>query len=117
MSVRSSPWGAEVQWLDELAAAQLILDPEVAQCWPLIRDGIQLNKLNRPSLGTVISLLRANSGIGLDEISIEVDPENPERTLVIQLDDERTCSTSSLIRELERLLATAEKERATDGAR
>jgi hypothetical protein len=94
--------------LDGIAAEQIILDPEVAKCWQLIRSGIRMN-LSRVGIEKVLTLLRAKSGVGYDEFSIEIDPEDETRALVIILDDERSCPAVGLIRELERLLESSQR--------
>lgn len=97
----------DAQRLDLLAATQIIADAEVAHCWELIRDGIQTSKLGTRNLGKLVAHLRAGNGLGLDELTIEVDPPGSDRALVAILDDQRTCSAPTLIDELERLAARA----------
>lgn len=95
----------EAQRLDDLAATQIIGDPEVSRCWELVRTGIQTLKLGAGNLGRLISHLRAGNGMTLDEFTIEVDEADPARAVVGILDDQRFCSAPSLIAELERLIA------------
>lgn len=97
----------EAQWLDNLAATQIIADSDVAHCWVLVRVGIQTLKVGLGNLGELIEHLRAGNGMMLDELMIEVDATNPERALVGILDDQRSCSADKLIFELERLAARA----------
>jgi hypothetical protein len=97
----------DAQNLDLLAATQIIADAEVAHCWELIRDGIQTSKLGTGNLGKLLAHLRAGNGLGLDELTIEVDPPGSDRALVAILDDQRTCSAPALIEELERLAGRA----------
>jgi hypothetical protein len=96
---------AEAQRLDDLAATQIIADPEVARCWELVRIGIQTLKLGMGNLGRLLAHLRAGNGMTLDELTIEVDEADPARALVGILDDQRFCSAPKLIAELERLAA------------
>jgi len=93
----------DAQRLDDLAATQIIADVEVAHCWELVRVGIQTLKLGTGNLGKLIGHLRAGNGMTLDELTIEVEPPGSDRMLVGILDDQRTCSASKMIDELERL--------------
>jgi hypothetical protein len=95
----------EAQRLDDLAATQIIADPEVARCWELVRIGIQTLKLGVGNLGRLLAHLHAGNGMTLDELTIEVDEVDPARALVGILDDQRFCSAPKLIAELERLAA------------
>jgi hypothetical protein len=93
----------EAQRLDLLAATQIIADGEVAHCWKLVRVGIQMHFIGSGNLGEIITHLQAGNGMTLDELTIEVDPSGSDRILVEILDDQRTCSASKMIDELERL--------------
>jgi hypothetical protein len=106
----------EAQWLDNLAATQIIADSEVAHCWVLVRVGIQTLKVGRGNLGELIEHLRAGNGMMLDELMIEVDATDAERALVGILDDQRSCSAAKLIVELERLAARAAGSSSTSPA-
>ncbi|MBC7973552.1 MAG: hypothetical protein H7138_01110 [Myxococcales bacterium] len=97
----------EAQQLDLLAATQIIADSEVAQCWELIRVGIQTHKVGTGNLRRLISHLRAGNGMTLDELTIEVEASGSDRVVVSLLDDERTCSASRIIEELESLAGRA----------
>ncbi len=93
--------------LDAIAATQIIGDPEVAHCWPLIREGIRTDKIGLGNLANLIAHLRAGNGKTLDELTVEVLLDDPARVLVALLDDHRTCPPTALIVELERLLVRA----------
>jgi hypothetical protein len=97
----------EAQRLDLLAATQIIADADVTHCWELIRHGIQSNKIGAGNLDRLLSLLRAGGGMGVDELTIEIEPTGSDRLLVGELDDERWCSAPKMIDELERLAVRA----------
>jgi len=97
----------DAQRLDQLVATQIIADAEVANCWELVRLGIQINWIGTGNLGRLIGHLRAGNGMTLDDLTIEVDPPGTDRMLVGILDDQRTCSASKMIEELERLAGRA----------
>ena len=106
----------DTERLDTLAATQIIGDSEVAHCWPLVREGIQTEKIGLGNLGELIKHLRAGNGMMLDELCIEVLLDEPKRVLVALLDDHRTCPTTKLIAELERLLERAGKGGASSSS-
>jgi hypothetical protein len=106
----------DATYLDTLAATQIIGDSEVAHCWPLVREGIQTEKIGLGNLGELIEHLRAGNGMMLDELCIEVLLDEPSRVLVALLDDHRTCPTTKLIAELERLLERASKGGASSSS-
>ena len=98
--------------LDALAATQLLGDAEVEQCWPLVRAGIQTGKVGLGNLDHLIAHLRAGTGMTLDALTIEADPDLPGRARVVLVDDMRGCTTAALIAELERLRARADADPA-----
>jgi hypothetical protein len=98
----------EAQKLDLLAATQQIADLDVALCWGLIREAIQLNQIGRLNLDRVISVLSAGDGVGFDEFNIEAEPFGSDHLAVSILDDRRTCSVSKMVAELKRLRARAD---------
>ncbi len=98
----------EAQRLDLLAATQLIADPDVALCWGLIREAIQLNQIGRLNIDRVIAVLSAGDGMGFDEFNIEAEPFGSDHLVVSILDDRRTCSVAKMVAELERLRARAD---------
>jgi hypothetical protein len=97
----------DAQRLDQLAATQIIADAEVANCWELVRLGIQINWIGTGNLSRLIGHLRSGNGMTLDELTIEVDPPGSDRMLVGILNDQRTCSAPKMIDELERLAGRA----------
>lgn len=98
----------EAQQLDLLAATQLISDPDVALCWGLIREAIQLNQIGRLNIDRVIAVLSAGDGMGFDEFNIEAEPFGSDHLVVSILDDRRTCSVAKMVAELKRLRARAD---------
>jgi hypothetical protein len=97
----------EAQRLDRLAATQVIADAEVAHCWELVRQGIQINWIGIANLDRLLRHLRAGNGMTVDELTLEIDPPGSDRLLVGLLDDERWCSAPKMIDELERLAVCA----------
>lgn len=93
--------------LDLAAATQIILDDEVERCWELIRVGIQTSKLGIDDLRLLIDDLRAGNGMVADELVIELMSPGSERMRVALPGDERTCSASKMLDELERLTERA----------
>lgn len=105
----------DAQQLDDLAATQIVIDAEVADCWALVREGIRTGAIGLGSLPQLIDHLRAGNGMTLDELTIEVCEDDPRRALVAILDDEHRCGAPTLIEALERLRARAEGSRVTQG--
>jgi len=77
-------------------------DPDVRDCWGLIRRGLEVGWLDRAEIGELIEHLRERRDFGVEELLFA---HSGDRLRISFLDDTATCSPGAMMEELAALLA------------